>query len=68
MKVREKGRLFQKGQFWSWKEVLARDFGGLEANGRLEIPQKTCWDENEEEQCDQKVLALMNDFVVLGLY
>lgn len=31
---------FQKGQFWSWNGIVARDSGGMEANGRLEIPQK----------------------------
>lgn len=41
MKVREKGRIFQKGQFWSWKGVVARDSGDLEANVRLESPQNS---------------------------
>lgn len=35
------GEIFQKGQFWSWKGVVARDSGDLEANVRLESPQNS---------------------------
>lgn len=64
----------REGETFSERPILELERGfskrlwGLGSKWQVRDSTKTCWDENEEEQCDQKVLALMNDFVVLGLY
>lgn len=64
----------REGENFSERPILELERGcskilwGLGSKCQARESTKLCWGENEGQQCDQKLLALMNDFVVLGLY